>query len=376
MDIYVVMLIVILAILAAFLLLSMGVKPSVLITGGKDAKDTKDVKDVKYIIGKNMFDKMIIGDFLGAGAFGSVYSVIINGKKYALKREKYAEGISTDLGYLVKITTLLSKSTAGKYFSKLYACRVIGCNYIYDSKYDELAGLRKRLSSSGKCSDMIMSYCDSTLTKILDNKLSKREQYKLAYQLIESMIHSGNCGVLMNDIDITNIMYDSSSKNIVHIDFGGWVSINDLSKFSENDKNIFINGWNYNCDLLCIIEILTRWDKLFIKDPIKPDCGIDSLIKSIKDANDYDKLMNYLHEIYKYSSYKPSIDLEMYDNWPTEIVKIIWSIINPDAYKKLLEKSYKHVEINKPIISNKDLLYILDNYWNLPLVLDHLNKYI
>lgn len=373
MDIYVVILIVILAILAAFLLLSMGFRPSTLITGGKDIGN---VKNIKYILGKSMFDKMIIGDFLGAGAFGSVYSVTINGKKYALKRERYKEDMSNDPEVLIKITKLLSKSDLSKYFSKLYAIRIIDCNYIYDTIHDELTNVRKELSTSGKCSDMIMSYCDSTLTKILDNKLSKREQYKLAYQLIESMIHSGNCGVLMNDIHINNIMYDSSSKNIVHIDFGGWVSINDLSKFSENDKNIFINRWNYNCDLLCTIEILARWDKLFIKDPIKHDCGIDSLIKSIKDANDYDKLMNYLHEIYKYSSFKPSIDLEMYDNWPTEIVKIIWSIINPDAYKKLLEKSYKHVEINKPIISNKDLLYILDNYWNLPIVLDHLNKYI
>lgn len=336
------------------------------ITGGSD--------DTNYIMGKNIFDKMKIGQFINAGQFGSIYKIRVNNKDYALKRGRYNKDVSTNIYDILDVLKTLQKH-ANEYFPKIHAARIIPCNYIYDTNSinDEVLDLRNALKKSGKCLDVVTDYYDIKLKDVLLNKKTPRKELiNIAQQLVKSIHYSYTHGILLNDAHVYNVMYHDH--HIVHIDFDNWIFMGNINKYTKEEQKILAARFDINWDLLFVIKTLCM-SYLNEFNGLKTSMiTINDLVNNIKLSGDYESVMNYLHNIYRYSDEKSLIDLEIIDKWDYAIVEVIWMIVSPENFSKFVNKMFKKVTIYEPIISNNKLRYILDNYWDMEKIISYISK--
>ena len=200
------------------------------------------------------FQNIIWNEHIGNGSSGDVYKCTYNsidciGKCFYLKDYENKKGFIDDIYSELWIYQFL-KNMQG-------VSEIIG--YSYDEQYEYICILM-RYYTSISLNDYIQK-----------NNISEKEKLSITKKLCNSLkeIHSRN--IIHCDIKPHNIIYDKSKENILFIDFGASVKI-DNSKTIEMEENMGTEGYmsdelsfgtgSYKGDVYSLgVTILELWMK-------------------------------------------------------------------------------------------------------------------
>jgi len=225
-----------------------------------------------------MINSMKILDKIDTGSIGVIYKVDVNGKTYALKRQKvYEEDNDTNLTELLflKFINKLDESDRN-FFMEMYDYKFYdNCNFEWTPSLHKMKNKHYIiLLNSKKCLDVLLDLKDGELNNlILNNQLNSKQINSMIIQFmyITYILHKNN---------YTNI--DTHSKNIC---------------YRKTDENKIINLKQLNMKVpsygyqFCLIDyglILSSYDKYeSVKRRIKYNMDLFDFIKTILLKIDY-----------------------------------------------------------------------------------------
>jgi len=343
------------------------------------------------------WDQIEILHELGSGAFGDVSAVKYNGIMYALKREKVlpkkvnskGKKLSLKPSRELKFYNFIESlpATEQKYFIRLQGHRVVTCTHVHTIPHylqkmfennPHLKKLREGLEKSPYCAEYLMEFGGTSLKSMIDKMMDKNSiDYPLmqnvtvhvlsiikilrAHKYVIDDLHSGNITVLANG-------------NVKLIDY-------------EEIKNIEIDkymqrNFDTNRDLMSLIGILMNGGYFWINylstvDKLPPITEHIAFIRKIPGA--WEKLTKYITIIDKNAKIAKTINKinsgVSLDN--KSVIREIDQRLGPylgTLFAILYEKEdmdywRKATGINIPniplLIPQEDLVYILDNYWDI-----------
>jgi hypothetical protein len=294
------------------------------------------------------FDNIKRKNKIGSGMFGSVYLILHNNDKYALKIQKvlkkdikknYNSEIWRELSFFKYINKLNTNDV--KFFTKLYNYRFFNkCKHKQIRPKQTKNKNILKLDKSNWCFEYIIDYKGkNTLSKFLvKNKLNYKLIYSFILQIcnIVTILHRGKYS--HDDLHFDNIMihktkdkfFNFNDKNIptfgyqlVLIDYG-FVRHN---KFKKNKHSIKFknnkNEWLYEHIFYNVIGLCNNLEKYIYNCKIK------------KEKNPWKKNSNYLQNFY-YQIFKNNNDF-----WTITKKKYIKLFPQSRKYFKLFEENPK-----------------------------------
>lgn len=296
---------------------------------------------------------------LGSGMKGTVYLAKYNNKYYAYKIEKILkENISS-----TKNEINFSLNFANKYhnqFIKLYKYDIIdNCNHNQKINIslnllpDKVIHKIEELKKSDYCFIRLYSLVDTTLD-VIGNKLKQKQIYSMIIQLsyINYLLEKNK--YIYGDMNLSNIGIVKTSKKSIKIlnkfipTFG---YIFKLIDFGTVKKYYFYKNW-YELQQVISYYLIdyTKLDKKIKKEKINYD--YDEIYKQFLKSNEYDLLTQYTNN--------------------NDLKFILYTIIYPDKYQKLIFKN-KFKKIIPPLLrcDVQDIIYLIQNKNNIHSIINY-----
>lgn len=156
---------------------------------------------------------------LGTGLFGTTYTVLYNGKKYALKRQKIlksyiTKGTKYPMWREFKFLSQINKFSENdkNFFIRLISYKFYDkCTFINKNKKTILK-IVSRLQKSRHCLDMLFDLKDGIIFSIM-NKLNKRQILSMTIQIFNAINIMHRYGYYHCDLHSGNIAYKKVKSN-------------------------------------------------------------------------------------------------------------------------------------------------------------------
>ena len=342
---------------------------------------------------------------LGKGHNGTTYSIKINNKIYALKRQKITQKehddiisttmpINRELMFFKWIDRLPKNDKI--FFMEMYGYRRYECDF----NFVPIRGsLSDELRDSKYCQDIIVSKKDSTIENII-NDLDKNSIISVFCQSVYAihLMHSSN--YYHFDTKLDNICYTKTKNKKIKLGAFGKIKtmgliisiidygqvLNDTFQMNEIEKELFETAKLCNVDLFLLIEyvlmnnikIYNQIDKQRIS--IKPKEVYD-IIKTI-DSDIYNALIGYIHDDIKIT-YVKDFDTFLRNEGTFEEcrknpkhreilyeIMQIYQLLYPEQYYGSLNKYFDIVfKVNDLLFSTEEILFVKKNHTNLNKIL-------
>lgn len=303
---------------------------------------------------------------IARGTFGDVYKIRYNGHACALKRTKINKDQYKGKIPIEVITPRLNRGKLSKYYPKIYEIRKLPCkksrgdlSWIKDDHLRESAIADDKLPY---CLELITDLYHKTLHDYMKKPGPLLERYKITRQLIDSVYQLRQSKIVARDIHFNNIMLDHSN-NIKHIDYDNYLTTDMFKLF--DDPETYKLDYDVNDDLFSVIRTLLHG----VNVKLPSDFDTTELIKAIKSSGDYQNVLKYMKIITKRSSAYENTTKE----WPSMYVSVIWDIVNREASAKF---SGQNINELYDFISIVDFRFILDHYHDMPAIIKHLDLQI
>lgn len=325
----------------------------------------------------NMFTRMQIGDIIGRGMWGTVYKITVDGKQYALKRKKILARNAKKLPQAVQIYNFAKSHGLADYFSKLWAHRIYRCTFIHTPP-DHLAKNMehsdfKAVSASPWCLELIMELGDKTFREYCAEDVEARKPLAARYRIIKQLLcivrdlHAKK--LFIDDFHAGNIIISGPDERVKLIDYDDMLYMDPRQMNKIESRKRILYALNY--DLWSIIAMCLNLDVIFKKyfHVLEKLPSITDMLPYINKAGDWAKIRAYLGIICRDV---PGV-AQMFDEKPDSywnnygfLVDFIWSIVNEEANFEYWKKYVPAMKNDVPtFIPIKDLIFILDNYWNI-----------
>lgn len=348
------------------------------------------------------WDNIKILEELGKGAAGIVYKVDLDGKEYALKREKILSNkIIKSRGnlqfkkqhkYDIELYDFIDTLPADeqKYFIKLYDYRIYKCNYKHklpeflniifknDPKFKKW---QKEKDDSPYCADYLIELGGKSikhkLFNMIENKSPNLRKYgrKLAHDVLKA------CNILRKNNRYHGDAYEG---NIVETNKGDFklIDYGESRKVEAKRQKI---KYSVNVDLIGTMFILAGiggyfWENYLSKlDKLPP---FSDFVKFMIKKNAWNDICDKLKYISKYAINKNEIDavldkIAQGQKIPEGFVEKIGStpVLAAIYYPKLFVEYWKqyianYKEIN-PLLSYTDLQFMVDNFHDMDKLISH-----
>ena len=245
---------------------------------------------------KIKFDDIKIIRKLGTGMFGSVYEVVYNNKKYALKIQhilpkdkikNFNNDIWREFDVYNYINTLDEDDQL--FFTKLYSYKIYNkCKHIQkrpykinlDNNKDEFSRKLKKLDKSNWCVKYLLDYKGSaTLETFLQkNKLTLGQVYSLCLQICKIIYVLYKGGYSHNDLHPGNIIVSKTNKKsfyfmdkkisyegyqLISIDYGEVLNKKFGIKYDGYKKKFLLDrkNWMFNETFYCTFFVIDGLSK-------------------------------------------------------------------------------------------------------------------
>ncbi len=359
------------------------------------------------------WNDIVIIKELGKGYNGTTFSVKINDKIYALKRQKITllEYNDTNKSTLLPINRELFffewinglSENDKKFFMRMYYYRRYECDF----QFVPLRGtLSDELQESKYCQDIILDKKDATIENIIDH-LDKNKIISVFCQTVYAIYLMHRSDYYHFDTKLDNICFNKTKHkkiklgifgkikthglNISLIDYGNILNIN--YEMNENEKELYDTAKLCNLDLFLLVEyvlmnnvkIYRQIDKHRIN--IKPR-EVFEIIKTI-DPNVYKTLISYIYDEIKLL-YVKDFDFFLQNGGTFDECKKIpkhmdilfeimhvYQLLFKDKYYKSLNSYFNMVfDPNELLFTTDEILYVKKNHMNLNLILNKFINYI
>ncbi len=319
---------------------------------------------------------------IGAGVFGTVYKVNYAGRQYALKREKIlAEDAQKTPRQITAYNTLKTLPCADN-FVKIYGWRVYKCDFANTPPpavanriaYDPwLAKAVASLQKSEYCLDTLMELGGSPLGKYLEQCISMTsggtnmaKNYNIIKQLLQIVKCTREHDILIGDLHAGNILLNEDQQVKV-IDYGEIYTLSEIAALPDEGTRNFMNArFEYNDDLFGIIAECMYGQHTFetYLSKLKKFPDPAEMVTWYKSRGKWTEIERHLQNIFRESSLLSTIDKGPYHEIGKQI-DFVGGIVDPAGATEFWQQYVPEFKDPGTLIPQDDLVFMLDNYWDM-----------
>lgn len=310
---------------------------------------------------------------LGAGAFGRVYEIDIDGRKMALKREK----ILTRRPYVTKVYEWVK--AAPEYFMQVHSYKVIKCKMTHEPPdflknrvlFDEEFQRNVRAhNESPYCLETIMELCGESLQTYLERDeitpAPMQEKRAVVAQLLHSVDWARANRLMIRDLHADNIMFCGG--RIKHIDYGEFTHMDEPNP--DIDAAEAAENWRVFSDLFSVIMIMFKpgitFKRYFSKLENWPNISL--LVDHCKAAGAWPRVRELTAGI---------VGEEILEQWSPkwnnigQYLDFIYAAVDEQANTAYWRGHIPDIKFPALFIPASDILFMIENYWDMPALIRH-----